>query len=125
MDYQAHGAGPAGKAGLIRVAAVGDVHIGLDMKGEVGPAFARLAQDADVLLIAGDLTQHGSREEGRLFAEEVSELGLPAVAVLGNHDSHLDAQDLIRSELERAGVTVLEGEGVVLELAGHRVGIAR
>src|SRR5690606_41428031 len=71
-----------------------------------------------------DLTQHGSREEGRLMAEEVADVGVPTVAVLGNHDYHQDAQDAIRADLERVGVTVLEGENVVLELAGRRVGIA-
>src|SRR5690606_12313838 len=81
-------------------------------------------EHADVLLIAGDLTQHGSREEGRLLAEEVADVGVPTVAVLGNHDYHLDAQDGIRADLERVGVTVLEGESVVLELGGVRVGIA-
>jgi Icc-related predicted phosphoesterase len=108
----------------VRIAAVGDVHIGLDMSGELRTAFSALAQDADVLLLAGDLTQHGSRDEGKLLAEEVADVGLPIVAVLGNHDYHLDAQDSIRADLERVGVTVLEGESVVMEVAGCRVGIA-
>lgn len=108
----------------MRIAAVGDVHVGLDMRGELRRSFSALREHADVLLLAGDLTQHGSRDEGRLIAEELTDLGLPTVAVLGNHDYHQDAQDTIRADLERAGVTVLEGESVVLELAGHRVGIA-
>jgi Icc-related predicted phosphoesterase len=106
------------------IAAVGDVHVGLDMRGELRRTFSTLSEHADVLLLAGDLTQHGSREEGKLVAEEVADLGLPTIAVLGNHDYHQDAQDAIRADLERAGVTVLEGESVVLELAGYRVGIA-
>lgn len=108
----------------MRIAAVGDVHVGLDMKGELRRSFATVSEHADVLLIAGDLTQHGSREEGRLMAEEVADVGIPAVAVLGNHDYHQDAQDAIRADLERAGVTVLEGENVVLEINGRRIGIA-
>src|SRR5690606_1030905 len=108
----------------VRIAAVGDVHVGLDMSGELRPTFSTLSQHADVLLLAGDLTQHGSREEGKLMAEEVANLGLPTVAVLGNHDYHQDAQDSIRASLEEVGVTVLEGESVVLEIAGCRLGIA-
>lgn len=108
----------------MRIAAVGDVHVGLDMRGELRSSFSALSGDADMLLLAGDLTQHGSRDEGRLVAEEVADLGLPTVAVLGNHDYHQDAQDAIRADLERAGVTVLEGESVVLDVNGCRVGIA-
>jgi Icc-related predicted phosphoesterase len=108
----------------VRIAAVGDVHIGLDMRGELRSTFSTLGHDADVLLLAGDLTQHGSRDEGKLLAEEVADVGVPTIAVLGNHDYHLDAQDAIRADLERVGVTVLEGESAVLELAGCRVGIA-
>ncbi len=124
MDREVHRARDTGDGGVVRVAAVGDVHVGLDMRGELRRSFASVKEHADVLLIAGDLTQHGSREEGRLMAEEVADVGVPTVAVLGNHDYHQDAQDAIRADLERVGVTVLEGENVVLELAGRRVGIA-
>ena len=124
MDRELQRTGRTGDIGIVRIAAVGDVHIGLDMRGELRPCFATLAQDADVLLLAGDLTQHGGRDEGKLLAEELEEVGVPTVAVLGNHDYHLDAQDSIRADLERVGVIVLEGESVVLELAGRRVGIA-
>lgn len=124
MDREVQRTGGTGDPGVVRIAAVGDVHIGLDMRGELGRSFSSLEQDADVLLLAGDLTQHGSRDEGRLLAHEVAGVGIPTVAVLGNHDYHLDAQDAIRADLEQVGVTVLEGESVVLELAGRRVGVA-
>src|SRR5207248_359881 len=51
-------------------------------------------------------------------------LPLPVVAVLGNHDYHMNAQDAIRTVLEEAGVRVLEGEGVVVAVDGVRVGVA-
>lgn len=124
MDRELQRARETGDAELVRIAAVGDVHIGVDMRGELRRSFKSVREHADVLLIAGDLTQHGSREEGRLMAEEVADVGLPTVAVLGNHDYHQDAQDAIRADLEHVGVIVLEGESVVLDLAGHRVGIA-
>ncbi len=124
MDREIQRAGTPGESGVVRIAAVGDLHVGLDMRGELGPSFSALARDADVLLLAGDLTQHGSRDEGKLLAEEMADVGVPTVAVLGNHDYHLDAQDAIRADLEGVGITVLEGESVVLEIAGRRVGIA-
>jgi Icc-related predicted phosphoesterase len=46
------------------------------------------------------------------------------VAVLGNHDYHLDRQDDVREILEGIGVTVLEGESTTISLDGSRVAIA-
>jgi Icc-related predicted phosphoesterase len=46
------------------------------------------------------------------------------VAVLGNHDYHSDQEDAVRRVLEDAGVRVLEGEAVVVEVDGRRLGIA-
>lgn len=123
MDREIQRAGTERDSGVACIAAVGDVHVGLDMRGQVRPGLLRLADEADVLLLAGDLTQHGAAEEGELLAEEVAHLGVPTVAVLGNHDYHLHAENRIREALEHAGVVVLEGENVVLELDRCRVGI--
>jgi Icc-related predicted phosphoesterase len=124
MDRELQGTRKARDAGLVRIAAVGDVHVGLDMAGELRRSLREVGRHADVLLLAGDLTQHGARDEGKLVAEEVADVGIPTVAVLGNHDYHQDAQDAMRADLEQAGVTVLEGESVVLEIAGWCLGIA-
>ena len=40
---------------MIRVAAIGDTHCAEDMRGLFRPLWERLAEDADVLLLAGDL----------------------------------------------------------------------
>lgn len=109
---------------MIRLAAVGDVHVGLDVAAFQNVDPNRLAERADVLLLAGDLTQHGTSDEGALIAGELEALPLPIVAVLGNHDYHYNEHDKIRSQLERAGVHVLEGEGVVFNVDGCRLGIA-
>jgi Icc-related predicted phosphoesterase len=83
-----------------------------------------VAERADLLLLAGDLTQHGLVEEAQLVANELRELAVPTIAVLGNHDYHNGKQDQIRDLLEHAGVQVLEGQSTVRECAGKRVGIA-
>jgi Icc-related predicted phosphoesterase len=46
------------------------------------------------------------------------------VAVLGNHDYHLDRELEVRKLLEESGMIVLEGEGVALDVAGERLGVA-
>lgn len=108
----------------LAVAAVGDVHVGLDSRGLIRPGLLDVAAHADALLIAGDLTQRGTREEGQVLAEELADLGLPVVCVLGNHDYHAGAEELIRRDLEDAGVTVLEGESFVIARRQMRLGIA-
>jgi len=103
---------------------VGDVHVGRDSNAFSPSALERLAEHADLLLIAGDLTQHGHVAEGAALADELKVASVPVVAVLGNHDYHQGEQAAIRGELERCGVSVLEGESVVLSVNGVRVGVA-
>ena len=68
---------------MIRVAAVGDLHVGTD-SADVWPArFADVSDDADVLLLAGDLTQSGHEQEARVLASILKPLALPRIAVLG------------------------------------------
>jgi Icc-related predicted phosphoesterase len=109
---------------VIRVAAVGDLHAGLDSAGRLAPGLAGVADQADLLLLAGDLTHRGRPEEAKVLAEELRGVGVPVVAVLGNHDYHSDEQDAVTEVLEQAGIRVLEGAAVVLEVGGRRVGIA-
>jgi hypothetical protein len=53
----------------LRIAAVGDVHLGLDGRGRLRPALETVAEHADVLLLAGDLTQRGTIEEAQVVAD--------------------------------------------------------
>ena len=109
---------------MIRVAAVGDIHLGLDSAGTLKPHLGDLGDRADLLCIAGDLTKHGDPEEAGVLVDELSEVPVPIVCVLGNHDYHADREDLVRKVLEESGITVLEGEHVAFDIAGTAVGIA-
>lgn len=108
----------------MRVAAVGDVHLDDSVAGSLRPALTRLPEQADVLLLAGDLTRHGTPEEARVVATEFADLAVPVVAVLGNHDYQSDAQDEVRRILQDAGLVVLEGETHVVESGDERVAVA-
>ncbi len=109
---------------MIRVAAVGDIHVGKDTRGLFPQELEHLPDRADLLLLAGDLTQHGFGSEGKLVADTCAGISIPVVAVLGNHDYHQGQQDEIRAHLERVGVCVLEGESVTFTVGARRVGIA-
>ncbi|WP_432115721.1 metallophosphoesterase family protein [Streptomyces sp. S1] len=109
---------------VVRVAAVGDIHLSPDCRGLLRPSFETLPLCADVLLLAGDLTRHGTVSEAEVVADEVRDLGVPVVAVLGNHDYHSDQEADIARVLTDAGVAVLEGDRTVLPVDGGRLGIA-
>ncbi|CAL9640287.1 metallophosphoesterase family protein [Streptomyces sp. enrichment culture] len=109
---------------MIRVAAVGDIHMGPDSQGTLRPAFETLPDCADVLLLAGDLTRHGTPEEARVVAREIKDLGVPVVAVLGNHDHHDERPEEVTAILEEGGARVLEGSGTVVDSAHGRIGVA-
>lgn len=109
---------------MIRIAAVGDVHAGVDAAAELREAFGGVAEDADVLLLAGDLTRRGERDEAAVLADAVRDAGIPIVAVLGNHDHHSDRPDEVEGILAHAGVRVLEGTATTIDVHGSTVGVA-
>src|SRR6185312_11597445 len=111
-------------ANPIRVAAAGDIHAGSADGPRVRDAFRAVAGEADLILLAGDLTRHGQVDEIEIVAAACRDLDVPVVAVLGNHDWHSDRpQDLARV-LGEAGVVVLERSHTILPVRGVTVGVA-
>jgi Icc-related predicted phosphoesterase len=108
----------------LRVAAAGDIHAGPADGDRVAEAFRRVEEQGDLILLAGDLTQHGQVDEVCVVADACRDLQVPVVAVLGNHDWQSDrAGDLVRA-LAEAGVVVLERAHTIVPVAGVSVGIA-
>src|SRR3954451_2837751 len=101
--------------GTIRVAAAGDVHADASRRADLEAAFARLRGQADLVLLAGDLTTHGEPEEAQVVAEAAQQLDVPVFAVLGNHDWHANRADELTAVMEEAGVTMLERSSATLE----------
>lgn len=104
----------------VRFAAVGDLHCKKQSAGSLRAFFAQAAEEADVLLLCGDLTDYGTEEEAHVLAEELSAARVPAVAVLGNHDFESGLEDKVINILGDAGVRVLDGDAIEV----HGVGIA-
>jgi Icc-related predicted phosphoesterase len=96
--------------GFVRVAAVGDLHCGKTSRGAFQSLFTSIREAADLLLLAGDLTDFGLPEEARILASELAVLKLPVIAVFGNHDRESGKEDEISRILTDAGVVMLNGD---------------
>lgn len=107
----------------IRVAAAGDIHCSEARADRAVEAFAALEGEADLVLLAGDLTTLGEPGQAAVVAEAVRGLSMPVVAVLGNHDWHADRVPEVLDVLAGAGIAVLERSSERLEIRGASVGI--
>jgi Icc-related predicted phosphoesterase len=110
-------------AGL-RLAAAGDIHVGCDTQGRIAEGFDGIEERADVLVLAGDLTQVGSDDEASCVVAELADVPIPIIAVLGNHDYHSGRHDHLIQRLRDAGVVVLDGTSITIRLRGLDVGVA-
>ena len=109
--------------GTIRVAAVGDVHADATRKDDLEAAFTNVRGQADLVLLAGDLTTYGRPGEARVVAEASQLAGLPVFAVLGNHDWHSDRAAEVNAVMGEAGVTMLDRSWASCAVGGAQVGI--
>ena len=87
----------------VRVAAIGDLHVGRMSAASGSRVLPPLPSDADVLVLCGDLTDRGTEEETRLLAKELAVVGVPVVAVLGNHDVESGQEARVSQILDRGG----------------------
>jgi Icc-related predicted phosphoesterase len=109
------------KTGVIRVAAVSDIHYSKASQGALQPVFAEITDQADILVLPGDLTDFGLAEEARILAKDLTAaLRIPAVGVLGNHDYEAGEEREITSILNDAGLRILDGDTYEV----HGVGFA-
>jgi Icc-related predicted phosphoesterase len=107
----------------IRVAAAGDIHCSEARADRAIEAFAALEGEADLVLLAGDLTTLGEPGQAAVVAEAARGLSPPVFAVLGNHDWHADRVPEILDVLSGAGVVVLERSWERVEVRGVTIGV--
>jgi Icc-related predicted phosphoesterase len=112
-----------GASRCLRIAAAGDLHCDEHRAEALAASVAALDGNADLLLLAGDLTTLGEPEQAAPLAEACGRLSLPTVAVLGNHDVHADRADELIRVLKAAGVHFLERDIWLGEVGGARVGV--
>jgi hypothetical protein len=102
----------------VRIAAVGDLHFGDDRAGTTRRQFAGISEEADILVLCGDLTTHGREDQIRALIEELSIVDIPIIAVLGNHDYESGKAELLQALLRESGVHVLDGDHVTIQGIG-------
>lgn len=107
----------------LRIAATGDIHCRESNREAVIASFAALGDDVDLVLIAGDLTSHGTLEEAEILCEAAAATAAPIYAVLGNHDWHSDEAEAILERLQDGGVEMLDRRAVTCQVDGVEVGI--
>jgi Icc-related predicted phosphoesterase len=108
---------------MVRIAAAGDVHASEATRSRIEAAFAAVEREADLVLLAGDLTTHGEPEQARALADAVGGLRIPVAAVLGNHDLHSGHGEEVAAILRGAGLYMLDRAATVFEVAGQEVGV--
>ena len=102
----------------MRVAAVADLHVRADDVERVRRMFATVKDEADVLVLAGDLTDHGRPGETEALVRGLHHVGVPVVAVLGNHDHEAgNERDMLRI-LGSYGIHILDRRRPTTTIAG-------
>lgn len=107
----------------IRIAAIADIHCYEELRGRLRYEIESVNDQADILVLAGDLTLYGKPEEARILAEELRGVRIPVVGVLGNHDYEMGQENTITAHMRDAGVAMLDGHTSTVTVRGRTVGI--
>ncbi|HTU40605.1 MAG TPA: metallophosphoesterase [Candidatus Aquilonibacter sp.] len=93
----------------MRIAATADLHFNPQSYAKLKDQFERVRDEADMLVLAGDLTNYGQPEEMEPLLNVLVRLRIPAVAVLGNHDYESGKQEELFRMIVSAGIKILDG----------------
>lgn len=105
------------KPDKLRVAAIGDLHVHENAIDGLQNVFTQVSQNADVLVLCGDLTHLGLPPEAEKLANDLRACRVPVVAVLGNHDYQSGHVEEVKQIFRSAKVTILD-ENESFELNG-------
>jgi len=93
----------------MRIAAVADLHFTPQNYDRIREPMNRVREEADLLVLAGDLTNYGRPPEMESLLAMLVRLRLPIVAVLGNHDYESGHHEKLMEMMTAEGVKVLDG----------------
>ena len=93
----------------MRIAATADLHFTPQIYDRIREQMNRVRDEADLFVLAGDLTNFGKPAEMDSLLNALVRLRVPVVAVLGNHDYESGRADELMQMMSDAGVKVLDG----------------
>src|SRR5258708_1544488 len=93
----------------MRIAATADIHFSPESFDRIRDSLSHARDEADVLVIAGDLTNYGKPEEMHSVLNVLARLRLTTVAVLGNHDYESGQEHELMRMMTAEGIIVLDG----------------
>jgi uncharacterized protein len=93
----------------MRIAAVGDLHFSPQRYDPLRETLSHVRDHADILVLAGDLTNYGTPEEMESLLNALVRIRVPTVAVLGNHDYESGREQELMRMMTTEGVKVLDG----------------
>jgi Icc-related predicted phosphoesterase len=109
---------PPANGAKMRLAAIGDLHVGENHPHPYRELFSKISQEADCLALCGDLTNFGKTPEAEILAEDLRACSIPIVGVLGNHDYECGQHEEVARILHQAGLRLLDGEAVEIDGVG-------
>ena len=95
----------------MRIAALADLHFTPQSYDRIRDQMNRVRDEADLMVLAGDLTNFGKPEEIESMLNSLVRIRIPIVAVLGNHDYESGKADELMKMLMSEGVKLLDGTG--------------
>lgn len=93
----------------MRIAATADLHFSASRHSALHEQLNHVRDEADILVLAGDLTNYGQPDEMDPLLNVVVRSRVPTVAVLGNHDYESGKQAELMRMMATAGIKVLDG----------------
>ncbi len=93
----------------MRIAALADLHFTPQSYDRIREQMNRVRDEADLMVVAGDLTNFGKPEEIESMLNSLVRIRIPIVAVLGNHDYESGRAQELMKLLTNEGVKVLDG----------------
>jgi Icc-related predicted phosphoesterase len=93
----------------MRIAATADLHFAPPNATVLRNQLDKVRDDADLLIVAGDLTNYGLPAEMEPLLNTMVRLRVPIVVVLGNHDYESEQQVELMRMMTAEGIKVLDG----------------
>jgi uncharacterized protein len=93
----------------MRIAATADLHFTPQRYNALRDQMSHVRDEADVLVVAGDLTNYGQPDEMEPLVNALVRLRVPVIVVLGNHDYETGKEVELVRMMTAEGIKVLDG----------------